>query len=221
MKSALTHTLQAVCILQLILSAPAHAAAMDASAILGRMEEAGKRFSSLQADFRQVRIYSLFDEKKESSGIISYKKPGMMLWKYSTPDASSIYIKGRSALMYLPDIKQVQKISLAQDRKTESLLIGFGNTADEIRRNFTVTASAGKDGACVLDLTPKLPELSAHFQKLRLTIDGTRWIPVQSERFEQGGDRTVFTFSNVKMNIPMEDGLFDFTPPKGVEVVEY
>jgi len=200
---------------------PAHAENPDTDTILKKMEGEGKQLSSLQADFRQVRTYSLFDEKKESSGTIYYKKPGMMLWKYNAPDSTVLYLKGRSALMYLPDIKQVQKISLARDRKTESLLIGFGNTAEEITRNFTVSASAGSGGNYKLDLIPKSEDLSSQFQKLRLTIDGKRWIPLQTERFEQGGDRTMFTFSDVKINIPLKDTLFDFVPPKGVEVVEY
>ncbi|MCX6354775.1 MAG: outer membrane lipoprotein carrier protein LolA [Candidatus Aureabacteria bacterium] len=200
---------------------PAQAENPDTDAVLRKMEDEGKQLSSLQAGFRQVRFYSLFDEKKESSGTIYYKKPGMMLWKYNPPDSTELYLKGRSALMYLPDIKQVQKISLARDRKTESLLIGFGNTAEEIKRNFTVNASPGSGGNYSLDLIPKSEDLSSQFQKLRLTIDGKRWIPLQSERFEQGGDRTVFTFSDVKINASIKDTLFDFVPPKGVEVVEY
>ncbi|MEI6633640.1 MAG: outer membrane lipoprotein carrier protein LolA [Chlamydiota bacterium] len=189
--------------------------------VLKRMEEAGKSLVALQADFRQERTYALFGDKRASSGTIRYKKPGMMLWEYREPDRTAIYLKGGKALMYVPDIKQAQKISLTRDRKTESLLIGFGNTAEEITRNFTVRASAGPDGCPVLDLTPKSPELAAHFQKLRLVIDPKRWVPVRSERFEQGGDTTVFTFSNVRTDAALEDKIFDFAIPAGVEVVEY
>ncbi|MCX6339415.1 MAG: outer membrane lipoprotein carrier protein LolA [Candidatus Aureabacteria bacterium] len=197
------------------------AADLDTAGILKKMEEAGTRFTTLQADFRQERIYSLFDEKRESSGTIFYKKPSAMLWKYNPPDNTMIYLKERRALMYLPDIKQAQKISLAQDRKTETLLIGFGNTAEEIRRNFTVVSSPGGKGRYTLDLTPKTDELASHFQRLRLVIDGERWLPVRSERFERGGDRTVFTFSNFKVGVTLKDELFDFKVPAGVEVVEY
>jgi len=197
------------------------AANLDTAAVLKKMEEAGTRFTTLQADFRQERVYALFDEKRESSGTIFYKKPGAMLWKYNPPDNTMIYLKERRALMYLPDIKQVQKISLAQDRKTETLLIGFGNTSEEITRNFTVASSPGEKGCYTLDLTPRTDELASHFQRLRLVIDGERWLPVRSERFERGGDRTIFTFSNFKVGLTLKDELFDFKVPKGVEVVEY
>jgi outer membrane lipoprotein carrier protein len=197
------------------------AASLDTKAILKKMEEAGSRFTTLQADFRQERIYALFDEKRESSGTILYKKPGAMIWKYNPPDNTTIYLKERRALIYIPDIKQVQKISLAQDRKTASLLIGFGNTAAEITRNFTVVSSPGEKGCYTLDLTPRTDELASQFQRLRLVIDGERWLPVRSERLEQGGDRTIFTFSNFKMGLTLKDELFDFKIPEGVEVVEY
>lgn len=202
-------------------SAAPSAGAMQEGEVLKRMEEAGKSLVALQADFRQERIYALFGDTRVSSGTIRYKKPGMMLWEYREPDRTAIYLKGGQALMYVPDIKQVQKISLARDRKTESLLIGFGNTAEEITRNFNVRASVSPEGLPVLDLTPKSPELAAHFRKLRLVIDPKRWVPVRSERFEQGGDTTAFTFSNVRTDAALPDGLFDFAIPAGVEVVEY
>jgi outer membrane lipoprotein-sorting protein len=203
------------------IAASLHAAELDTDAILKKMEEAGKKFTTLKADFRQERIYALFDEKRASSGTIYYKKPGAMLWKYNPPDNTVISIKGRRAVMYLPDIKQVQKISLAKDRKTESLLIGFGNTAEEIKRNFTVASAPGKKGCHTLDLTPKSGELASQFRRLRLAIDEKSWLPVRSERFERGGDRTVFTFSNFKTGLTLKDNLFDLKIPKGVEVVEY
>jgi len=194
---------------------------LDTNAVLMKMEEAGKTLKSLKAGFKQIRTYSLFGEKRESSGTIYYKKPGMMLWQYDAPDNSSLYINGRSALMYIPDIKQVQKISLSRDKKTEALLIGFGNSADEIKRNFNARSSPKGNGDYALELTPKTPELKALFSSLRLVIDGQRWIPVGSERREPGGDVTEFTFENIKINPPLKNSFFNFSIPKGVELVEY
>ena len=208
-------------------SAGPPAAAMQAAGtmaegdILKRMEEAGKGLVALQADFRQERTYALFGEKRASSGTIRYKRPGMMRWEYREPDRTAIYLKGGRAVLYVPDIRQAQRISLARDRKTESLLIGFGNTAEEIRRNFDVRASTSPEGMPVLDLVPTSTELAAHFLKLRLVLDPKRWTPVRSERFEHGGDTTVFTFSNVNTDAPLEDEIFDFKIPPGTEVVEY
>lgn len=199
----------------------AHAADPDVDSILKKMEEAGKKFTTLQADFRQERTYALFDEKRASTGTIFYKKPGAMLWKYDPPDNTVISIKGRRAVMYLPDIKQAHKISLASDRKTESLLIGFGNTAEEITRNFTVASAPGEKGHYTLDLTPKADELASQFQRLRLVIGEKNWLPVRSERFERGGDKTVFSFSNFKVGLDLKDEIFDFKIPQGAEVVEY
>ncbi len=189
--------------------------------VLKRMEEAGRALVALRADFRQERTYALFGEKRVSSGTIRYKRPGMMRWEYREPDRTAIFLKEGRALMYMPEIRQAQRISLARDRKTESLLIGFGNTAEEIRRNFEAEASAGPDGMPVLDLVPKSDDLKSQFQRLRLVIDPARGIPVRSERFETGGDTTVFIFSNVTTDAPMDDAEFDFRIPPGTEVVEY
>ncbi len=209
--------------LTFLLAAPnqSHARDLDAELILKKMEDAAQKTRDLKADFRQERIYSLFDERNESSGKVYFKKPGKMLWRYSSPDNNSIYINGQQAIMYLPDIKQVQKISLLRDRKTESLLIGFCNTAEEIKRNFNVKVLPPKDGRQVLELTPRREELSSQFKRLRLVIDEKNWRPTRIERFELGGDKTIFTFSNVKTNCKLKDSLFDFKIPDGVEVVRY
>lgn len=194
---------------------------LDADGVLARMEEAGKDLKTLKAGFRQERTYALFDEKRGSSGTILYKKPGKMLWKYAKPDGNLIYITGKKALMYLPDIKQVQKISLLKDRKTESLLIGFGNTAEEIKRNFDVRLAGSREGTYTLELVPKTEDISSHLLRLEISIDGKSWLPARSVRFEPGGDRTAFTFTDVTTNLPVEDAAFEFTVPDGVEVVEY
>jgi outer membrane lipoprotein carrier protein len=200
---------------------PARGVGVGAVETLAKMEAAGKALVALQADFRQERTYALFGDKRVSSGAIRYKKPGMMLWEYREPERSAIYLKGGAALMYIPAIKQAQRISLARDRKTESLLIGFGNTAEEITRNFDVEASVSPEGYPVLDLAPKTADLSSAFRKLRLVIDPKRWVPVRSERIEHGGDTTVFTFSNVRTDAAIDDSVFDFAIPPGTEVVEY
>jgi outer membrane lipoprotein carrier protein len=200
---------------------PARSDGVTTEGVLKRMEEAGRGLVALRADFRQERTYALFGEKRVSSGTIRYKKPGMMRWEYREPDRTAIFLKEGRALMYMPEIAQVQRISLARDRKTESLLIGFGNTAEEITRNFEAEASAGPDGMPVLDLVPRSADLASHFRRLRLVIDPARWIPVRSERFEAGGDTTVFIFSNVTTDAPIDDAEFDFRIPPGTEVVEY
>jgi outer membrane lipoprotein-sorting protein len=200
---------------------PARANGLSANAILEKMEEAGKHIKGLKAGFHQTRTYALFDDKSDSLGTLYFKKPAKMLWQYQSPDKNSIYISEKQALMYLPDIKQVQKISLLRDRKTESLLIGFGNSAEEIQRNFNVEVLPPKNGCQVLDLTPKRKEISSQFQKLRLAINPENWLPHTIERFEPGGDTTVFTFSNIDTNVKLKDNFFEFKIPKDAEVVEY
>ena len=194
---------------------------MTVEDVLAGMERAGKSLTTLKCDFRQVRVYSLFDEKRESSGTIYYKRPERMLWRYAAPDSSEIYINGERALMYLPDIRQVQRISLLKDRKTRSLLIGFGNSAVEIRRNFSARLLRSGGETYTIELTPKAGTKSSGMLRLEMTVDGKSWLPVKTIRFEPGGDRTIFTFSNVKTNVPLKDSLFEFRIPEGTEVVDY
>lgn len=203
----------------------AHGIATDGGSldrILFLMEEKGKKLETLTADFTQVKRFSLFGDEHRSRGKIYYKKGGKMAWHYAPPDSNEVYLNDGVAWTYIPDIKQIQKIDLGREYKISTLLIGFGVPAPELKKNFSISlVEEGDDGPFVLDFVPKNREIAAVLERIRVWLDREKMVPVRTEQLERSKDTTVFEFSGIVLNSPLEDGFFEFTVPRGVEVVDY
>jgi outer membrane lipoprotein-sorting protein len=72
----------------------------------------------------------------------------------------------------------------------------------------------------ILELKPKSTQVSALFNKIRLWMDQTRWIPVQSQLTEASGDYMIVKFTNIKMNVNVPDSAFDLKMPKDVKTIK-
>jgi len=194
------------------------------SQVLGHMEQAGKNLVDLKANFQQTKVFTLFEDKTESGGKLTYKRPGKILWEFEEPNPSKLVINKEIAWLYLPKIKQVQKVNLKDKAQTESLLIGFGTSAAEIQDSYEVNLvgadKVDQKEAYILELIPK-KELSSYFSKILLWIDQEKWIPTKTELVESSGDTTTIEFTAIQLNTHIPDDLFNFKIPNGAEVIDY
>jgi outer membrane lipoprotein-sorting protein len=119
--------------------------------------------------------------------------------------------------MYFPDDRQVMKNPVPeQDQATSAVLFLMGK--GDITRDFTVKyADSPVEGAYVLRLDPRSRQ--AEYDWLQVTADrrtlqirGLAWGDAQ-------GGRSSFTFSDYKENAGLPDKLFQFTIPRGAEVI--
>lgn len=193
--------------------------------ILHQIEQAGKNLIDLKADFHQVKVFTLFEDKTESSGKLIYKKSGKILWEFEKPDPSKLIINKNTAWLYVPKIKQVQKVNLKDRARTESILIGFGTSAAEIQETYEISFlgidKIDQRKVYILELIPKSKDLSSYFSKITLWIEGERWIPVKTQLLEHNEDITTLFFSAIQLNTQVADDLFNFKIPGDVEVVDY
>ncbi|MCW0218548.1 MAG: outer-membrane lipoprotein carrier protein LolA, partial [Prosthecobacter sp.] len=89
-------------------------------------------------------------------------------------------------------------------------LSGYDNT---VSRDFTVTeVTAGT----VFDLRAKSPK--ENYQRVILSFKDSALGKI--EFFDQLGQHTTVTLTQVKTNPELAPGLFQFKPPKGVDVVD-
>jgi len=80
------------------------------------------------------------------------------------------------------------------------------------------TPSTGGRGSYRVRLVPKgdhgvLTEVTLTLRPPAFSIEG-------AELLDETGNRTSYTFSNVRRNRGLPDGLFAFEPPPGTEVVD-
>lgn len=199
--------LTALC-LPLLASAPAHA---DAASELRRFIDG---VQTLSAHFEQKQT----DEKgavvATSSGRMWLARPGRFRWDYEAPYPQLMVCDGEKIWLYDPDLAQVTVRPAAQALQgTPAALLSQGRSLTD---TFTLEDGGEADGASLVRLTPKSAD--SDFRSIELRIKAG--IPQSMKFHDQLGGTTEIVFDQIQTGARADAGLFKFTPPKGVEVVE-
>lgn len=202
-----------------LLALVAAGAGGNAESVLKSLAEAGRSLRTMQADFVETKTLVLLDDTQESRGSVLLQVPGRFRWDYSAPQPSVMLVKDGRFARYFPKTKQVFR---GAAKGEADLLVGFGPGAADLGSKYEVTLmgeeNVGDVAAYVLDLKPRQGQ-SGLFSAIRLWIDKTRFIPVQTRLTEPTGDYTSVRFDKVVVNGPLKAGAFDLALPKdAVEV---
>ncbi len=149
---------------------------------------------------------------RTDSGTLYLRKKGKMRWEYASgilfiSDAKFIY-------SYYPDEHRAEKMSMKEsdDMKAPlAFLLGDVNFA----RDFGEYHTKPQDGGLLITALPKSDKFPYTEVTFLVSPDSTmRRLEVKL----QNNDVMVFTFEGEKKNPLLADALFQFTPPKGVEL---
>ncbi|HZP42908.1 MAG TPA: outer membrane lipoprotein chaperone LolA [Candidatus Binatia bacterium] len=195
--------------------APLRAASDPLKDALRRLQERYEATRTLAAEFTQTVESPTLSAPLVSHGTVAFEKPNRMRWDYAPPDAQTIVGDGDSLWIYQAEEKQVIKAPLGEAFRASTpvtFLAGLGR----VERDFD--ASLVKDGgsAWVLQLVPKK---DAGIGTLFLTVRKADASVEEAKITDPLGTTTRIRFSNEKRNAPLDRGLFQFTPPPGVDVV--
>ena len=189
--------------------------ASDVAAALQRQYDSIKDFS---ASFTQTYEGGVLRRKASERGTVYVKKPGKMRWDYAAPEKKLFVSDGRTMFLYFPNDKQVMKNAVPQeDQATSAVLFLMGK--GDIVRDFTVRWAEGgsSDGIYRLRLDPKARQ--AEYDWLELSADRETLRIVGLTAGDAQGGRSSFGFSNFKENVGLADKMFQFTIPRGTEVI--
>lgn len=148
------------------------------------------------------------------TGEMKVERPGKFYWQTQSPAQQTIVSSGSTVWVYDPDLKQAIRQKLdAQIANTPALLLS-GNTA-KIMQTYRVTQPDASKMYYVL--YPKNKE--GVFQSLALSFAANK-APAQMLLKDNMGQTTHIVFSNVKLNTQLPASIFNFTPPKGTEIID-
>lgn len=220
-------TMLAVALLAMhVLQPLARANSLDA--ILARMDRAAKDFKSVTTNLKQIEYNAAVRDTTENIGELRIKrdKKGLTaLTEYTKPDLRTVFFKDKKVNFYYPKAKQVQVIDLGKYTTLvdQFLLLAFGTSGEELRRNYDVKLGGAETVASTattrLDLIPKTPDAKKYITKIELWIKDGESYAIQEKVTETSGNYTLGEYSNVKWNPALPDSAFDWKAPKGVTIV--
>jgi len=150
-------------------------------------------------------------------GTVTFKRPGKMRWTLQNDEPQVIVADGHTLWFYQPDEQQVLKApfqSAFRSTTPVSFLIGVGR----IRDDFEVSLEGADDGHVLLALIPR--NNSGDVGRLRLTVAASSYDIVGAEIHDPAGNVTRLRFSDLQRNRGVDDSLFRFDVPPGVDVIE-
>jgi outer membrane lipoprotein carrier protein len=192
-----------ICVAMLLHAAPARADAVDT------LKKTYAGIQTVEAQFDQKIVISTLKRERESKGEFYYKRGKGFLWKYTVPSRKVFLYDGKA--MWQADEEQPFVIKERVDKgKVQGSFLDLVEDISKLDVYFIVQEVAqDKDGAMFL-LAPKKEGM---LESARMWVDA-KYLVKQIEITEITGNTNRLSFSSVKINKALDDGLFIFKPGK-------
>jgi len=191
----------------------------DVKATAEAVDQHYNRLKSLKSLF--IETYQAPGISRTESGTLWLKKPGRMRWEYKEPREKLFLADSHTAYFYVPGERQARKASIKNlDDIRSPLRYLLGKTKLEKELNGLSLApdvAPLQPGDVVLRGVPK--SMADRISDVVLEISPSHQI-VRIRILEVDGTTTDFRFSQIEENVPVQDSLFRFTPPPGVETIQ-
>lgn len=147
-------------------------------------------------------------------GVMHVQRPGKFHWQINSPVEQTIVSTGRTVWIYDPDLQQAVRQNLDEQVANTPALLLSGNTA-QIQQAYRI--SQPDKTKTYYTLYPKNKE--GAFQSLTISF-GAKNAPTLMILEDSLGQTTHVRFSNTKVNAKIPASTFNFTPPKGTDIID-
>jgi len=210
-KSSITSAIAGV--LSLIFLTCANAADADISKTLKGVENHYNTAQSLTVNFAES--YTAQGHKRTEKGLLYLRKPGKMRWQYTDPAGKLVVSDGK--FLYFLDNNRAEKLALkeTEDMKAPlAFLLGRLHFEDDFNQ-ITTSPDPRTDNLFIVAI-PKSDKLPYTKVTFLVSPDSViHWLSV----IGQDGSNLEYVFENEKKNAPVQESMFRFVPPPGVEYV--
>jgi outer membrane lipoprotein carrier protein len=197
-----------------LLSSAAAAADIDVPRILKGVEDHYNHTQTLQLSFTET--YQQGARARVEKGDLFLRKPGRMRWQYTAPAGKLFISDGKFIFSYTPQDNRAEKMKLKETEDMRAPLAFLLGRLD-FNKDFREFRAHAEDGGVFITAIPKSDKLPYSEVSFLTAPDYTiRRLEVKNQ------DNSVlrFAFENEKKDPALQDSLFHFTPPPGVEYVD-
>jgi len=187
--------------------------ALDAHAQQSRLEQFVTQTKSFVAGFEQTLYDADSTALQVSTGTIQLKRPGRFVWVYETPNKQRLISDGENLWLYDEELEQVTVSPLADKVSGTPLVILMGTRP--LEEEFTVKSRGISEGVDWYELIPKTE--SADFESLFVGLDELGLAAMELR--DNFGQATQILFSDLQSGVDIDDSVFVFEAPEGVDVI--
>jgi outer membrane lipoprotein carrier protein len=172
-------------------------------------------FNSMTANFAQILYDSSGNVIQKNTGQMALKRPGKFRWQVDKPNKQLLIADGRFLWIYDEDLEQATKQKLDKNQANSPAWLLSGSVTSLEDRFLIYRVKKGEPGEW-FQLKPDNQKdlfkwIQLHFVQGNLT---------EMQLYDNLGQLSKFVFTNIKINPNLPNNVFQFSPPKGVDVVE-
>jgi outer membrane lipoprotein carrier protein len=189
--------------------------------IVQNLQSSYEKTKDLKADFIQETAIKSIKKTEREEGKVFFKNPKNMLWEYMKPKGKKLIINNQTAWLYLAEEKvayRQKSESIFQSKFLINFFAGTGKLKNDFIIKYAESGALDKEGNFLLKLIPK--EKTAACNSVKMTIDKNDFYILQISFDDVLGNSTTLKFSNINVNTGLTEKLFQFKPPKGVQIFE-
>lgn len=169
--------------------------------------------NTARARFAQMVLDKNMKMLQQATGTMQFARPGKFRWEYNKPYEQTIVGDGSQMWIYDKDLNQVtvRRLDRALGTSPAALLAG----KDEIEENYTLSNLGNQEGLEWVEAVPKTQDTA--FERVRLGFSKAGLEAMELR--DQFGQVTVIRFADLERNPRLAPETFNFTPPKGADVI--
>lgn len=177
-----------------------------------RLDAFAQGLHAISGDFTQTLI-DPNGKTQSSSGTLVLQAPRQFRWDTLTPYKQTIVADGSRVWLYDPELEQVTV--RRQDTEEAHSPLTVLTDLKQLDKEFNVAEEGDRDGLVWLRLTSTATNPQFNYADLGFDANGLARMQFK----DQLGAVTDIRFSNWKRNPAISPQDFNFTPPKGADVI--
>lgn len=171
--------------------------------------------TSFKADFNQTLTNAASKERDVRFGTITFKQPSLLYWESVKPEKELLIVGNSVVWDYYPDDKLALKYRTKQLFNSKTM-IKFISGKAKLEEDFVVENQGDDGGLTKLKLMPREPETGLVLAYV--WVDPVKKMLTKILVVDFYGNGNEVQLSNIQIDPEVADSLYEFTPPKGVDV---
>lgn len=172
------------------------------------------KYNTYKANFKQYTYFDSNQKPKISSGVLYMKRPGKFRWEVNKPSKQIIIANKNILWVYDVELEQVTKEKIDTTSSNNPAVLLSGDVKKLIKQ-YAVNKTKIQ-GKIWYQLKPRSSKSSFTLVRMRFSQNHLIAIWVKNNLNQV----SLFQFSNIQLNKPLKASLFNFKPPKGVDVLQ-
>jgi len=169
------------------------------------------------ANFFQVSTMKAMKITDTAYGRAFFKRPDKMRWEYEKPGRQTIITDGNTLWIYRPEDNQVM-VGKAPSFFGDGKGFSFLSDIKRIQNKFSIILEKkAENDYHVLKLLPR--EKTFDVSVIYLSVSKKTFDVVKIVTYNSYGDETRIELSNIQFKQKLDDSMFSFKIPQGVEVL--